>query len=113
MKRHWPLFAAPLLAVVGALLLGLFMAPPLPTPTSPPPPPAVTPAPPEPPVSPVPPAPEPPAPWVCGEDIAIEDAALEAVLAYDHETWDPLFGQTETAMDQAECAARRWRLEGR
>ena len=53
--------------------------------------------------------------WVCAfasEYHRIEDSFLRTVLGSPIDD-DPLFGLSEYGMDAAECAARRWRLEGR
>lgn len=63
--------------------------------------------------------------WVCAEEgiawsaevdarLNAEDATLQNILFSDMlPEADPLFGQSVKTMEMAECAARRWRLEGK
>lgn len=69
--------------------------------------------------------PKPPRTWVCAEEgiawnaevdarLDAEDAALQNILISQVlPEADPLFGQSVKTMQMAECAARRWRLEGK
>jgi hypothetical protein len=44
---------------------------------------------------------------------AVEDVWLRDVLKAPDTGWDPTFGRPVYGLEAAECAARRWRLEGR
>lgn len=52
-------------------------------------------------------------PMFYGFVAGLEDEALKKVLAAANGGWDPLFGHAVATLEAAECAALRWRLEGR